>query len=427
MNSNNNQSYLLKLQCDNEVRRFRVENESFEQFLVIVQNILKINPSEYEFFYNDNDGDEIKFSSDVEFGFALSTSPSPLRILLKKIEKINTNNEINLRELISEVDQISVQEMKEKMKEINQKIKTTEEAANEIKISIKEKRGEKTQVGYFSELNENEKQQKFALFQYSLELYELKLIKRSLFMQLKSLHKFNCKREFKNVKNSQEDNNNINNNINNNTNINNEESPVDCRQLRQSIWELKEKAKSIKVQIRSVKLLMNSMNSETQKSDLQKQLIDLKTQLIQLKEEKIKLCSQFKYSRRRFSNNNNIINNINNNNINNNINNNNINNNINNNDLKEDVKRCRKNWKGKGNFTPEEREQRKEECKQRRDKIISIRKRIIEIKSTRDFQKNDQSVEEINSLKQQIQILRLEQQANSWKRHCNFSTEENKQ
>ena len=388
MNSTNNQSYSIKLQFDNEVRRFRVENESFEEFLAIIQNILKINPSEYEFYYNDSDGDQIKFSSDVEFSYALTTSPSPLRILLKKIEKTNSTNEVNLRELISEVDHISVQEIKEKIKEINQKIRTTKEAAKQIKFSLKEKRiKEKTQVGYFSELNENEKQDKFALFQYSLELYELKLIKRSLFMQLKSLHKGNCKREFKNP---QEDNT--------------DETPVDCAQLRQSIWELKEKAKSIKVQIRSVKLLMNSMNSETQKSDLQKQLNDLKTQLIQLKEEKFKLCSQFKYSRRRFSNNNN-----------------------NNNDLNEDFKRCRKNWKGKGNFTPEEREQRKEECKQRRDKIISIRKRIIEIKSTRDFQKNDQSVEEINTLKQQIQSLRSEQQA-CWKRQCPvFSTEENKE
>lgn len=341
-----NNNKIIKLQFNNQIRRFRVEETiNFAQFDQLLQAILQTNLKEYQLCYIDESGDEILFSSDIELSSALS-SPSPLRLFLKQInndDDDNNNNDINNLNNNNEgrnEDKKSTEEIKQKISEINDKIKSIKDEMQQIKQQKKDKKGGE------SDIENSEKDQKMTLFKHSLSIYELKSTRRSLHQQMKSFNRGNQK-----------------------VNENGEKN-----KLRKSIWELDEKAKGIQVQIRSIKLLLNENNSDQQQSNLQEQLCELKRQLFQLKEEKINFCSQFR--------NNNMKNNA------------------------KGMEKRRENSYKSHLFHNHEGEEMKEDFIEKRKQIITLRKRIVEIKSTTNFRNNEQLLAEIHSLKDQIQSLK---------------------
>ena len=252
-----NTSNLIKIQYNNDIRKFRVENNSFENFVNIVQIIYQLkNKDELKFFYIEN-GEKIHFGSDVEFSEALSTIPARFFVEIETTNQIvQSDDKIPICKVrkLSAADGKNFLQLKEQMKEINQKILAKKEEVRSIKKQSKEK--------ITSGNNEIVNDDRMKLFKFSLEIHELKSTKRETCFKIRSIFKnSNELKRADQVRNSNGD------------------------QVK-NIMEMKEKSRALKIQIRAQKLLLNNFISENQKNEIEQQIRDLKTQIFQLQQEK---------------------------------------------------------------------------------------------------------------------------------------------
>ena len=431
-------------------RKFRISSANFEEFKQIVSTIVKVDAEQYNFHYID-EHDKIRITSDLELACALTTS-SPLRVIMNYDQQ--TTEEPKLNETLE--NEVKVSEIREQIGEICRTIAQTNQQMHSIKTTHK---ADAIKKDYFAELDDDEKSQQMKLFQLSLDVYNLKLKRRSLFMQLKS-HKRErwgkCTPFYALSSppplpphvvpfHPPHIPPHIPGDLSSPFFVPHQPAfhshvppfqppsfhapfhpphgmPSHCghfgserhQENRQKMFELKEKMHLLKLQIKSVRLIMNPHNSEAQKSELRSTMLQLKSDLLKLKEEKISLRAQFHKWHADHHNNHHNDQSVNNNNVNHN--------------------QCEGTefpflhprhfphprhphqfhfWQMKGENGEQQSQheewiKEKELCRERRLKMIELKRQVLKIKAE-NFHSNSEDLQALNDLKTQIEQMKMEQ------------------